>query len=148
MMNSPTNPIDQRLILYYKGHISALVLFAVHHQNCVVFPEALPLLSAIHDDTLPSQSSVVLHPACLLQEVARSYGWDKDLLKLESGFCESVATPTGIIKVYLAGFDCLDPPHKLLHTSQCMLKTLPELRRQPPTEIELLRRAYVRLMEG
>ena len=89
-----------------------------------------------------------MHPASLLQEVTRSYGWDKDFLKLESGFCESVATPSGNIQVYLAGFNCLDPPHSQLHSNQCLLKTLPELRRQPPTEIELLRRAYVRLMEG
>jgi hypothetical protein len=147
-MNSPTKPIDQRLILFYKGHISALVLFAVHHQNCVVFPKALPVLSSLHEDSLTNPSTVILHPASLLQEVARSYGWDKDFLKLESGFCESVATPSGNIQVYLAGFNCLDPPHSQLHSNQCLLKTLPELRRQPPTEIELLRRAYVRLMEG
>ena len=50
--------------------------------------------------------------------------------------------------VYLARFTLLDPPHKLLESRNLKLKTLTELRRQSPAEMELLRRAYVKVMEG
>lgn len=147
-MTSATNVIDQRLILFYKGHISALVLFTVHQQNCVIFPKPLPVLSSILDAPPIYSSKLSFHPAGLIQELSQHFGWDQDFLKIESGFCEYVGTPAGIIKVYLAGFVCLDPPLAVLKHTDCQLKTLPELRNQPPTEIELLRRAYVKLMEG
>jgi ABC-type transporter lipoprotein component MlaA len=40
------------------------------------------------------------------------------------------------------------PPYKLLESRNLKLKTLTELRRQSPAEMELLRRAYVKMMEG
>jgi hypothetical protein len=40
----------------------------------------------------------------------------------------------------------LDPQHKLLQSRACKLNTLPELRGRPPAEMELLRRAYAKLM--
>jgi hypothetical protein len=48
----------------------------------------------------------------------------------------------------MARFMLLDPPHKLMQSRDCRLRTLPELRGRPPAEMELLRRAYVKVMES
>lgn len=73
---------------------------------------------------------------------------DNDVLVSEAGYCEYVDTPKGIITVYMARFKLLDPPHKLMKALGYQLKTLPELRSRPPVEMELLRRAYVKVMES
>jgi hypothetical protein len=48
----------------------------------------------------------------------------------------------------MARFMLLDPPHKLMQNRDCGMRTLPELRGRPPAEMELLRRAYVKVMES
>jgi hypothetical protein len=73
---------------------------------------------------------------------------DNDLLRIEAGFSEQVDCPGGMITVHMARFTLLDPPHKLMQQRNCRMRTLPELRGRPPAEMELLRRAYVKVMEG
>ncbi|MDD5273298.1 MAG: hypothetical protein PHU14_11315, partial [Methylovulum sp.] len=73
---------------------------------------------------------------------------DNDLLHAEAEFSEQIDTPNGIIAVHLARFMVLDPPHKLLESRNCRMRTLPELRGRPQAEMELLRRAYVKVMES
>lgn len=135
-------------MLYYKGDISALVLFAQNDSGSVCFPKALPDLSSpLERDRLPGEK-INLHPTQLLNHLNQQLNLDNDLLKMESGFSEAIDCPNGPITVHLARFMVLDPPHALLQTRSCRLKTLPELRRQPPAEMELLRRVYVKVMEG
>lgn len=138
----------QRLLLYYKGDISALILFAQHANGSVCFPEPLPALANPLQQALPTPEKVSQHPAQLLNHVNRSLNFAGELLKLETGFNEIIDSPGGPITVHLARFMLLDPPHALLQSRQCRLKSLPELRRLPATEIELLRRVYVKAMEG
>jgi hypothetical protein len=63
-------------------------------------------------------------------------------------FFEQIDTPKGAITVYLARFTLLDPPINYSKVVIANSKPLMELRRQSPTEMELLRRAYVKMMEG
>lgn len=137
-----------RLLLLYKGDISALVLFAQQADGSVCFPTPLPVLSSPMPEGTGDESKVSAHPSALLQQVGRSLQLDNDLLRIESGFTEYVETPDGLVCVQLARFVSLDPPHSLLQNGGCRLRTLPELRRQPPAELELLRRAYVKMIEG
>jgi hypothetical protein len=139
---------NHRLLLFYKGDISALVLFAQQENGGICFPEALPALSEILESEETEISEINLHPALLLKAINQHLDLDDDLLKIEPTFCERVDTPNGVITVYLARFTLLDPPHKLLESRHLKLKTLTELRRQSPAELELLRRAYVKVMEG
>lgn len=139
---------NQRLLLYYKGDISALVLFVQHANGSVCFPEPLPALSSAMENTPAAMPKVSLHPAQLLHHVNQSMNFAADLLKLQNGFTEFIDSPGGPITLHLARIMRLDPPHSLLESRHCRLKTLPELRRQPPVEIELLRRVYVNVMEG
>jgi hypothetical protein len=139
---------NHRLLLFYKGDISALVLFAQQENGGICFPEALPALSEILESEETEISEINLHPALLLKAINQHLDLDDDLLKIEPTFCVRIDTPNGVITVYLARFTLLDPPHKLLESRHCKLKTLTELRRQSPVELELLRRAYVKVMEG
>jgi hypothetical protein len=139
---------QHRLLLIYKGDISALVMFAQQSDGSVCFPEALPALSSALEPEDFAVSKVSLHPSMLLQQINRLLQIDDDLLRVEPGFSEQIDTPSGIVTVYLARFTLLDPPHQLMQSRNCRMRTLPELRGRPPAEMELLRRAYVKVMEG
>lgn len=139
---------NYRLILYYKGDISALTLFAQNGNGSICFPEKLPLLSSALEPDEVQTSKVSLLPVVLVNAINKQLQLPDDLLRVESGFHEQIDTPGGIINVYMARFMLLDPPHKLIQSRGCFLKTLPELRGRPPAEMELLRRAYVHVMES
>lgn len=139
---------NHRLLLYYKGDISALTLFAQHTNGSVCFPTPLPALSSALEQEEFEDSKISLHPSMLVNTINQLLQLDNDLLHAEAGFSEQIDTPGGIITVHMARFMLLDPPHKLLQSRDCRLRTLPELRGRPPAEMELLRRAYVKVMES
>jgi hypothetical protein len=137
-----------RLLICYKGDISALVLFAQQANGSVCFPEALPALSSTLDGAPEPAEKVSPHPAMLLNGINSQLQLQPDWLRIEPGFSEYVAVPDGIVHLTLARLTALDPPHRLMQSRNCRLRTLPELRNVAVAELELLRRAYLRLMEG
>ena len=139
--------LSQRLLLCYKGDISALVLFAQHGNGSICFPQPLPALSVVLEQK-DTRSKVTPHPAMLLPSINQLLQLDNDLLQIETGFSEQINSADGTITVHLARFQLLDPPHKRLQSRDCKLRTLPELRHQPAAEMDILRRAYQYLMEG
>ena len=145
MLNAFTN---HRLLLYYKGDISALTMFAQQNSGSVCFPKPLPALSSALEEDETEAGNIRIHPASLVSAINQILKLDNDLLSVEPGFCEQVDAPGGIITVHMARFKLLDPPHALMLSRHCKMKTLPELRGRPPAEMELLRRAYVKVMEG
>jgi len=114
----------------------------------VCFPEPLPALSNPMEGGEVEAGKISLHPSQLVNRINRQLGFANDLLRIEPGFNETIDSPGSVILIHLARFMVLDPPHKLLQTHGCRMRTLPELRGRPPAEMELLRRAYVKLMEG
>ena len=148
MSSEPEFDPHHRLLLYYKGDISALTLFAQQQNGSVCFPGPLPVLSSTLETGASETARISPHPALLVNRINQLLQLDGDLLRIETGFSEPVETPDGVITVHMARFMVLDPPHKLMESRSCRLHTLPELRGQPPAELELLRRAYVRLMES
>lgn len=144
-MNSSDAFTFHRLLLYYKGDISALMLFA-QHNGSICFPEPLPALSNALESEQFKVGKISLHPAMLVKAINQLLQLDNDLLRIEADFSEQIDSPGGIITVHMARFMLLDPPHKLLQSRACKLSTLPELRGRPPAEMELLRRAYAKLM--
>lgn len=147
-MNSPQTFEQHRLLLFYKGDISALMLFAQGADGSVCFPEPLPALSSALEEDEPTDQKISVHPATLLNHIKEVMNLDDDLLQIDPDFSEGIDTPNGTIIVHMARFMLLDPPHKLMQSRKCRMRTLPELRNQPPAELELLRRAYVTVMEG
>ena len=147
-MTQSSSFTNHRLLLYYKGDISALTLFAQHGNGSVCFPEPLPVLSSALEPEEFKTGKVSIHPAMLVSAINQLLQLDNDLLRVEPEFSEQIDTPGGIITVHMARFMLLDPPHKLMQSRDCRLSTLPELRGRPPAEMELLRRAYVKVMES
>ena len=145
-MNSSEAFSDHRLLLYYKGDISALMLFAQHRNGSICFPEPLPALSSALEPEEFITGKVSTHPAVLVNNINRLLQLDNDLLRVEPEFSEQIDAPGGIITVHMARFMLLDPPHKLMESRDCRMRTLPELRGRPPAEMELLRRAYAKVM--
>ncbi len=139
---------DYRLLLYYKGDISALTLFLQQENGSICFPEKLPVLSSPIEPIDFQTPKISLFPVVLVNAINKQLHIPNDLLKVDAEFNEQIETPKGITTVYMARFMVLDPPHKLVQSRGCSLKTLPELRGRPPAEMELLRRAYVHVMES
>lgn len=137
-----------RVILFYKGDISALILFAQHPGGSVCAPQPLPKPSAVLNMPEIQLPNVAQHPAAIVRTINDAMGFPANFLKAEPGFRERVDTPQGVVTVYLGRFAMLDPPHALMQSKNCRLLTLMELRRQPPAELELLRRAYAAAMES
>ncbi|AEG01468.1 hypothetical protein [Methylomonas methanica] len=147
-MSGPTDFARHRLLLMYKGDISALVMFAQQANGSVCFPDALPILSSPLEPEEFSETKVNVHPSALVNRINQLLQLDNDLLRIETGFSEQIDTPGGIVTVHMARFRLLDPPHQLMQSRDCRMCTLPELRGRPPAEMELLRRAYTAMMEG
>ena len=137
-----------RLLLFYKGDISALVLFAQQTNGSVIFPSVLPKLSIAMEPKEMIASKVTPHPGLLLKPICEWLQVEHDWLKPEPGFAEQVDSPGGPITVHMARFMLLDPPHQVLNQRDCRLRNFLELRGRPPAEMELLRRAYLHVMEG
>jgi hypothetical protein len=137
---------NHRLLLYYKGDISALILFAQHSNGSICFPEPLPALSSALEPEEFVVGKVSTHPATLVNNINQHFQLDNDILRVEPEFSEQIDTAGGIITVHMARFMLLDPPHKLMQSRDCRMRTLPELRGRPPAEMELLRRAYSKVM--
>ncbi|MEI7996402.1 MAG: hypothetical protein WCH01_16010 [Methylococcaceae bacterium] len=139
---------SSRVILYYNGAISALTLFLQHPDESVCSPSPLPALSSVLEEGKIPLTIALMAPADMAATIRKSMGLPADLLQANMGYREQVDTPNGIITVYLAYFNVLDPPRQLMAEKGCKFKTLTELRNRPPAEMELLRRAYALVMES
>ena len=134
---------NSRVILYYNGAISALTLFLQHTDDSVCAPSPLPALSSVLEGDEMSLTIANIPPADIVSAISNAMGLPAQLLQADAGYREQVD-----ITVYLAHFNALDPPHKLMAEKGCQFKTLTELRNRPPAEMELLRRAYALVMES
>ena len=139
---------NSRVILYYNGAISGLTLFVQHPDESVCTPSPLPVLSSVleEDDTPLNVGNTP--PANIVSAISNAMGLPANLLQANTGYREHVGMPDGIITVYLARFNALDPPRQLMAEKGCKFRTLTELRNRPPAEMELLRRAYALVMES
>lgn len=136
---------NARLIMYHKHHTSARTLFLKLNDTICAF-SPLPSLSQINDSHV--QLPVVIHPAALIAHAEKLMGLENGLLEIDNQFQEQIDVSQGPITVYLARFTSVDPPHELVAMSEGRFIALTEARQIPPTELELLRRAYAAIMEG
>jgi len=137
-----------RVILYYNGAISALTLFLQHPDESVCTPSPLPALSSVLEEDETPLTIALRAPADMVASISNAMGLPANLLQANMAYRELVDTPGGIITVYLARFNALDPPRQLMSEKGCKFRTLTELRNRPPAEMELLRRAYALVMES
>ena len=139
---------SSRVILYYNGAISGLTLFVQHPDESVCTPSPLPALSSVLEDDVMPQNIDLMAPAKIVSAISKTMDLPDNLLQANTAYREQVDAPGGIITVYLARFNALDPPRQLMAEKNCKFRTLTELRNRPPAEMELLRRAYALLMES
>jgi len=139
---------SSRLILYYNGAISGLTLFVQHPDESVCTPSPLPPLSSVLEEDDAPLNIGNTAPASIVSAISNAMALPANLLQANTGYREYVDTPDGIITVYLAHFNALDPPRQLMAEKGCKFRTLTELRNRPPAEMELLRRAYALVMES
>ena len=137
-----------RVILYYNGAISALTLFLQHPDESVCTPSPLPALSSVLEEDDTPLTIALRAPADMVASISNAMGLPANLLQANMAYRELVDTPGGIITVYLARFNALDPPRQLMSEKGCKFRTLTELRNRPTAEMELLRRAYALVMES
>jgi len=137
-----------RVILYYNGAISGLTLFVQHPDESVCTSSPLPALSSVLEEDEMSLNILNTPPASIVCAISNAMGLPANLLQANTGYREQVDTLGGIITVYLAHFNALDPPRQLMADKGCKFRTLTELRNRPSAEMELLRRAYVLVMES
>ena len=138
-----------RLIMYHKYPTSARTQFLMQDE-AICLPGHLPKLAQLIDgDVLrPADSQkVVAHPSPLLRHVTEWLDLPQDSLELDGEFCEKVDVPGGPVTVYLARFDCIDPPFDAAERVGGRFIALTEGRSLPPAELDLLRRAYRVIME-
>lgn len=140
---------EKRVIIFHKHPVSAKVRFLKQAYGGVCGFEPLPdLASVLDDEVLEKEENVVTHPKAVAQQAEETLQLDSETLQIEKGYLQRVDVPKGVITVYLAGIKGHDTPDDKLAEKDTSLHLITELRGLPPAEMELLRRAYVAIMEG
>lgn len=131
-----------RLILVHKQGTSARTRF-LRYADGIVAPEPFPKLAQVlGEDEVADGASVVAHPAALLRQVAEGLGLGAGDIVLESDFRAHVDTPQGVAPIYLGRVTTIDPPFAAAEKAGARFIAITEARDLPPSELELLRRAY------
>ena len=140
---------DTRVIIFHKHPVSAKVRFLKQAYGGICGFEALPdLASVLDDEALEKEDNVFNHPTVVARQAEQFLGLDEEGLAIEPDYLERVDVPQGLVKVYLLGLKGHDTPDEQLAEQGASLHLITEMRNLPAAEMELLRRAYVAIMEG
>lgn len=148
MSETTISPDNTRFILFHKHPVSAKTRFLKMAGGNVCGPEALPSLSALKEDYERSDDRVVFHPGVVAEIAARSLGVSSGDLVVETTYRQQVEVPRNTLTVYLIGFKGHDTPDEMLAEQNHRFINLTQAFGLPPVEMELLRRAYMTIMEG
>ena len=135
--------------MYHKTPSSGrTVFFRQNNGGACVFDE-LPALSQIMDDTIKpvTEDNVITLPTPILKSLSEWLQIDQSEIEIDSEFYEKVDAAGGTITVYLLSFKMIEPPFEMAERVGGKFVLLTEMRDVAPTELELLRRAYVAIME-
>lgn len=137
-----------RLLMYHKQDISARTRFLRLAGPSVCAFGGRPRLAQVLDAQEVVSHNVIHHPGPLLNCAEQALGIGSGGLRLESDFTALVDIPGRIFTIYLARFTSIDPSFEAVERLDCRFVELTAARDLPPAELELLRRAYVHVMEG
>lgn len=149
LRNSELNK-NIRFILYHKTPTSGRTVFFRQEQGGVCVFKDLPALAQVVDDIIrpATENDVITLPAPLLKDLTEWLELDTDDIEIDSEFYEKVDVAGGPITVYLIRFKNIDPPLEAAQRVGGKFVLLTEMRDLAPAELELLRRAYMAIMEG
>lgn len=139
-----------RLIVYHKQATSARLRFLRFADNTVCGFGALPRLAAVVEraDMARFDPAVVPHPAPLTGRMEKTLGLTAGSIEIDGELLARVDVPDGPLTVYLARFTTIDPPFDAATAHGGAFIDLTQARTLPAAELELLRRAYQRVMGG
>ncbi|MBK5970957.1 MULTISPECIES: hypothetical protein [Thiorhodovibrio] len=137
---------DTRLILYHTQPVSARTRFVRFDHGGICGFEPLPARTHLDEDDPDIASKLVSHPAFLLRDAEKRLRLEAGALEVHAGFRATPMSPGGAIEVRLARFISLDPPFAEVAAVGGAFIALTEARELPPVELELLRRAYQRIL--
>ena len=136
-----------RLILVHKQRTSAMVRF-LRFEDGIVAPEPFPKLSQVLGEGEGHRDEgVVVHPSMLVDQAAHRLGLDQGEIAVETDFLSNVDTPDGVSVIYLGRITTIDPPFDAADKIDARFINITEARDMSPSELELLRRAYLCVME-
>jgi len=140
---------DTRVIIFHKHPVSAKVRFLKFAYGGICGFEPLPQLAEIlNDELFEDEDKVVTHPVVIARQAEKALGIKDGLLDIASEYLQRVDVPNGVISVYLLGLLDHDTPDETLLKQGASLRLITEIGSLPTAEMELLRRAYVAIMEG
>jgi hypothetical protein len=134
-----------RLIMYHKQSTSARTRFLKLAYGGVCGFAALPP-EAMIDEAPGASAKVVTHPAAVLRDAEVHLGLPSGSLEAEQGFRCAIAVGARRTEVFLARFTSMDPPFETASAHGSTFIDLTQARGLPPIELELLRRAYERIL--
>ncbi len=140
---------DIRVIIFHKHPVSAKVRFLKQAYGGICGFESLPALASVLDDeVLEKEDNVVSHPAVIARQAEQVLGLEEGGLDIASEYLQQIDVANGMVNVYLLGLLGHETPDDTLMDQGASLHLITEIRDLPPVEMELLRRAYVAIMEG
>jgi hypothetical protein len=139
-----------RLIVYHKQATSARLRFLRFADNTVCGFSALPPLAAVveREEMARFDPAVVPHPAPLTGRMEKALGLTAGSIEIDGEMLARVDVPDGPLTIYLARFTSIDPPFDAAAAQGGSFIDLTQARTLPAAELELLRRAYQRVMGG
>ena len=140
---------DSRVIIFHKHPVSAKVRFLkLAYGGICGFEYLHELASVLGDYVLEKEDNVVGHPTMIARQAEKVLGLDDGALDIASEYLQRVDVPNGVINVHLLGILGHDTPDEKLAEHGASLHLITEMRTLPSAEMELLRRAYMAIMEG
>jgi len=138
-----------RLILYHKHPTSARTRYLKLDGNSVCAFHPLPAAAEIlQSQAGVTESGILPHPAAVIAAAEHWLGLAPGALEYQSDFRAVVRAGKSDYRIFLVRFTDIDPPFDAAQRVGADFIAITEARSLPPVELELLRQAYVHVMEG
>jgi len=137
-----------QVILYHKHPTSAMTRFFKLADGGVSIGSPLPELSRVVTGEEVNEPSIVALPGAIAAEIEQWLGLEVGTVVADTEYQELVEVPGDILRVYLMRFKTIDPPFREAEIAGASFIALTQARGLIPSELELLRKAYVMIMEG
>jgi len=135
-----------RLVMFHKQSTSARTRFLMLDYGGVCAFGGLPDLSQLVEVGEEPAQTLAHHPASVIGRTERELGLAPGSLQSEKGFRAKVDAPEGLIDVFLARFTSIDPPFEWAEQQGAKFIDLTQARGLPAVELQILRRAYERIL--
>ncbi|MDG4559915.1 hypothetical protein E4P82_07475 [Candidatus Competibacter phosphatis] len=135
-----------RLVMFHIQSTSARTRFLMLNHGSICAFGGLPSLSKLVEVSEKTHETVAHHPASVIGRAERELGLVAGSLVNERDFRAKVNTPDGLIEVFLARFNSIDPPFEWAAEHGAKFIDITQARGLPTVELQILRRAYEQIL--